>query len=280
MFDFDIMKPLKKFLEDLAQDIYKSAFKFIGDGLFNHEALFGIAKNFYALMIGISSIILVCIALYRVVSAIMSEADQGSEVTVTTIILDSFKSSFFIMLLPILMYFVLNNIVQPIGSWMISEIGSSTGKQVKKVLKSGNIGEALGNGLVMTITFLFVAVAILTFIIKLCIYHADLMMLEVFSIVSAIHLATGDSGHLEVWIKEFMAQITTIIAQLLAMCVIVNIITGSNITYFKFALLIGMCVLLIRGPSFLRSMWYSTGAGSMQKKMATRLMLMSIRKMT
>lgn len=277
---FDLGEILFKFLKNASSDLLKSAFKIMGEGLFDHHGLFGIAKQFYGIWIGVAALTMVCIALYRVINALLSEAEQGTEVTVSTIIIDTIKSSFMILVIPFLMYFILDNIVQPVGSWILGNMGENSGKQVQSVLKSGDIGSALGNGFVFTFTFLFIAIAVIAFVIKMCIYHADLMMLEVFSVMSAIHLASGDNSHMQLWWKEFMAQITTIIAQLLAMAIIVNILTDKELKWWTFALLIGMSVMLIRGPSFLRSMWYSTGSGSMQKKMATRLALAGLRKLT
>ncbi|WP_423243086.1 hypothetical protein [Bacillus cereus] len=40
-----------------------------------------------------------------------------------------------------------------------------------------------------------------------------------------------------------------------------SILINEDITFFNFLLLIGCCVLLIKSPSVLRNMWYSTGSG-------------------
>ena len=57
---------------------------------------------------------------------------------------------------------------------------------------------------------------------------------------------------------------------------VVEIISGANeFSWYQFMLLIGLCVLLIRGPSVTRNMWYATGAGKSMMgqggKMASRV---------
>ncbi|MCJ7843087.1 hypothetical protein MUB24_19840 [Lederbergia sp. NSJ-179] len=118
-----------------------------------------------------------------------------------------------------------------------------------------------------------------TFFHKMCIYHADILFLALVSPWAAISVMAEDNNYAGVWWREFLSQIVTIVLQVAAMVGVVEILTGSNrnMSWYKFMLLIGLCVLLIRGPSVTRSMWYATGAGKSKMnqggKIAARMMM-------
>ncbi|UOR12621.1 hypothetical protein [Halobacillus amylolyticus] len=78
---------------------------------------------------------------------------------------------------------------------------------------------------------------------------------------------------MSVWWREVLSQLTSIIVQMALMVAITEILTSDSFTWWKFMLLIGMSVLLIRGPFVLRHMWYGTGSSRgliNGGKMATR----------
>jgi hypothetical protein len=54
-------------------------------------------------------------------------------------------------------------------------------------------------------------------------------------------------------------------------------VLSNTFAWYNFMILVGCCVNLIKGPNFLRSMWYSTGTGKTAVnaggKLATRIMM-------
>src|SRR5699024_3473736 len=113
----------------------------------------------------------------------------------------------------------------------------------------------------------------------LCISHEDCLLLQLLRPLAAIFIMANDNNYAGVWWREFLSQIVTIIVQVAGMVGVVEILTGSNgeMSWYKFMLLIGLCVLLIRGPSVTMNMWYATGSGKTMMnqggKMAARIMM-------
>src|SRR5665648_632765 len=68
----------------------------------------------------------------------------------------------------------------------------------------------------------------------------------------------------------------TILVQTLLLAGVTSIL-ASTFEWYNFMLLIGFCCLLIKGPSVLRSMWYTTGTSRTAVsggKLATRMLMM------
>ena len=111
----------------------------------------------------------------------------------------------------------------------------------------------------------------------MCIYHADVLLLNVLSVLAAISIVADDNNYAGIWWREVLSQVMTIIVQTACMVGVVEILGSENLSWYQFMLLIGLCVLLIRGPSVLRNMWYATGSGKSMinqgGKMAARLMM-------
>lgn len=283
---FDIGEKIDEFLQGVITDVLNGAFGFIGEVLFNPQQLSGFFQTLYNLFVAIGGMLLVCIVLYKVVVGLIeSSRGQSSQADAWELIVDSVKASVMVIGMPFILWAVLGQVVMPLGEYMFSELGNFTADQVIDVIQGGAIG-ALVDGFVFIIIAGFIAIAVFAFFIKMCIYHADIVFLILVSPFAAVSIVADDNNYAGVWWREFLSQITTITLQVASMVGVVAILTGADggdgLTWYNFMLLIGLCVILMRGPSVTRSMWYATGAGKGMNqggKMSARMAMIGIKRM-
>lgn len=262
---FNFSERIRDFFIDLITDVLDSAFKLIAEVLFNPEQLTGFFLDLYTIFIGIGSMLMVCIVLFKVIQGLLAAAASGEsqQAHLGHTVIDTIKACAMIPIMPFVLWVIIGQIVYPLGEFMFRRIGTFSADGVEKLIKRGDIGSVIGDGFMFIIVFGFVCVAVFAFFIKMCIYHADILFLNVLSVFAAISIVADDNNYAGVWWREVLSQITTIIVQVAIMVGVVEILTGSDggLTWYSFMLLIGLCVLLIRGPSVTRNMWYATGAG-------------------
>ncbi len=274
---FNFSDKIKEFFEVLITDVMESTFKLIANLLFNPEGMTGFFQDVYTIFIGIGGMLLVCMILFKIIMGLLSSIHgESTQAQLAQMLTDVVKASAMIPILPFLLWVVLGKIIYPLAEFMFGKIGEYTAANVSDLLTSGSIGGLIGNNFMFIIIFGFIAVALFSFLIKMCIYHADILFLQLLSPLAAISIMADDNNYAGIWWREFLSQITTIILQIVAMVGVVEIISGANeFSWYQFMLLIGLCVLLIRGPSVTRNMWYATGAGKSMMgqggKMASRV---------
>ncbi|MCY8497762.1 conjugal transfer protein TrbL family protein [Bacillus atrophaeus] len=275
---FNFGDKIKDFFIDVINDVLERTFKFIAKVLFNSEGLTGFFKDLYGIFLACGAMLIVCILLFKVIQGLLAAAANGEapQALIGDLIISTFKASAMIVIMPFILWLIVGKIVYPLGEFMFGRIGNYTADGVAKILKSGDIGEVIGGEFMFIILFAFVCIAVVAFFIKMCIYHADLLLLQLLSVLAAISIVADDNNYAGIWWREVISQVLTIIVQTACMVGLTEIL-GNELTWYKFMLLIGLCVILVRGPSVLRNMWYATGSGrSMMNqggKMAARMMM-------
>ncbi|MBT2720719.1 conjugal transfer protein TrbL family protein [Bacillus sp. ISL-46] len=116
-------------------------------------------------------------------------------------------------------------------------------------------------GAALLILLAVFAVAFIAFLFSVAVFHADIMFLYLLSPLACVSVIADDNEYLGVWWRELLSQIVTIIAKIFLFVVALSILINENITFLNFVLLMGCCILLIKSPSVLRNMWYSSGSG-------------------
>lgn len=267
-------------LNEWLNDLLTAVFKFLAEVLFNHEALSGLFLDVYRIFAVFGGVLLVAIVLFRILNAMLNEA-TNNESNIAEIIVSALKASVMVFLLPIILYFVVKEILYPLMEYMFVEIAGSSSDIITNSIESSMVVDVFGSGtMAITLLLLFLVVVFIVFTFKICVYHVDLIILEVFSVFAAITIATENYDFSEVWWREFLSQIVSIVTQVLLMAAIVQLLANFN-SWYDFMLIIGCGVLIIRGPSVLRSMWYSSGGakgGISLGKSATRISMMRLLK--
>ena len=183
-----------------------------------------------------------------------------------------------ILIAPTLLYVIVGKIVYPLGDYMLASMSTNAGESVTSYLQSMETTDVIGTGFTFILLFTLIVVAVICFFFKMCIYHADLVLLELMSVWAAISMCADDNNYMPIWWREVLSQITTIVVQTAILVGMTNILT-STFTWYNLMLLIGFCSLLIKGPRFLRTMWYSTGNGKAAMntggKVAARIAMMA-----
>lgn len=258
-------------LNEWLNDLLTAVFKFLAEVLFNHEALSGLFLDVYRIFAVFGGVLLV---------AMLNEA-TNNESNIAEIIVSALKASVMVFLLPVILYFVVKEILYPLMEYMFVEIAGSSSDIITNSIESSMVVDVFGSGtMAITLLLLFLVVVFIVFTFKICVYHVDLIILEIFSVFAAITIATENYDFSEVWWREFLSQIVSIVTQVLLMAAIVQLLANFN-SWYDFMLIIGCGVLIIRGPSVLRSMWYSSGAakgGISLGKSATRISMMRLLK--
>ncbi|KKE78672.1 hypothetical protein DTX80_17820 [Bacilli bacterium] len=275
---FDIGEKIQEFFIDFINDVMERTFDLISKLLFSSEGMTGFFSELYGIFVGVGAMLMVCIVLFKIIQGLLESAASGEsqEVHMGHTIVDTLKACAMIPILPFLLWFIVGNIVYPLGEYMFGKIGDYTADGVANILQSGSVGEVIGSQFMFIILFAFVCIAVVAFFVKMCIYHADILLLSLLSVLAAISIVADDNNYAGVWWREVLSQITTIIVQTACMVGLTELLS-TDLTWYRFMLLIGLCVLLIRGPSVLRNMWYATGAGKSMMaqggKMAARMMM-------
>ena len=277
---FDIKEKVMNMIDEWLNDLLTAVFKFLAEVLFNHEALSGLFLDVYRIFAVFGGVLLVAIVLFRILNAMLNEA-TNNESNIAEIIVSALKASVMVFLLPIILYFVVKEILYPLMEYMFVEIAGSSSDIITNSIESSMVVDVFGSGtMAITLLLLFLVVVFIVFTFKICVYHVDLIILEVFSVFAAITIATENYDFSEVWWREFLSQIVSIVTQVLLMAAIVQLLANFN-SWYDFMLIIGCGVLIIRGPSVLRSMWYSSGGakgGISLGKSATRISMMRLLK--
>lgn len=267
-------------LNEWLNDLLTAVFKFLAEVLFNHEALSGLFLDVYRIFAVFGGVLLVAIVLFRILNAMLNEA-TNNESNIAEIIVSALKASVMVFLLPVILYFVVKEILYPLMEYMFVEIAGSSSDIITNSIESSMVVDVFGTGtMAITLLLLFLVVVFIVFTFKICVYHVDLIILEIFSVFAAITIATENYDFSEVWWREFLSQIVSIVTQVLLMAAIVQLLANFN-SWYDFMLIIGCGVLIIRGPSVLRSMWYSSGSakgGISLGKSATRISMMRLLK--
>lgn len=277
---FDIKDKVMNMIEEWLNDLLTAVFKFLAEVLFNHEALSGLFLDVYRIFAVFGGVLLVAIVLFRILNAMLNEA-TNNESNIAEIIVSALKASIMVFLLPVILYFVVKEILYPLMEYMFVEIAGSSSDIITNSIESSMVVDVFGSGtMAITLLLLFLVVVFIVFTFKICVYHVDLIILEIFSVFAAITIATENYDFSEVWWREFLSQIVSIVTQVLLMAAIVQLLANFN-SWYDFMLIIGCGVLIIRGPSVLRSMWYSSGGakgGISLGKSATRISMMRLLK--
>lgn len=274
---FNIGEKLKEMFNEWLKDLLESIFGFLAKALFSHEDLGGFFSTFVGVFTVFGSSLMLAIVLFRIINAILTEANFG-DANVADIIISTVKASAMIAVFPAILYLVHKQIVQPLGEYFFATVADGTADIVTNIVENETTisGVFTPGSFSMLLLFAFLVIVFVVYTFKICVYHADLIILEIMSVGAAISIATEKYDFSEVWWREFLSQIVSIIVQTLMIAGIVQILSDFD-SWYDFMLLVGLGVLIIRGPSALRSMWYSSGAGrgSLNAgKTVTRLMMM------
>ncbi|KRF64378.1 hypothetical protein ASG99_21350 [Bacillus sp. Soil768D1] len=257
---FDFKEKIIEAIQGMLEDFIEWALLMCNDLLLKENAeiqFFSSVNNF---LLALTSTIAVTIILYKIIE-VMSRNAAGDAVAYGPVIVNTLKSALLIPAMPFIQKVLLEEVAYNMGNWMIKS-GSRVSKgKIETMLDPNNFSTLHFQGAALLILLAVLALAFIAFLFSVAIFHADVMFLYLLSPLACVSVIADDNEYLGVWWRELLSQIVTILSKIFLFVIALSILINENLTFLNFLLLMGCCILLIKSPSVLRNMWYSSGSG-------------------
>lgn len=247
---FDLAGSIEKTFQKWLTDVIESFFKFIADGLFSGTELSGIFKQMNTIFIAIGSSVIICIVLYRIIVGMLSEGEgKTQDQLLSELAIGGVKVGMMIYLLPILLSFCLNKIIYPFCKYLFVDIADSSAKTFTNFAKFGlkSMGFASLSGIMLVLMLLFMTVVVISFVYRFCVFHAEWIYIQVFSVWVAISYLTVDNNMINDYLKRVGYEFTNLIIAVSAMAGIIELLAKKNIGAGDVMLIIGLGFVEIKG---------------------------------
>ncbi|MBD8589364.1 hypothetical protein IFT92_16320 [Peribacillus simplex] len=257
---FDFKEKIVEAIQGMLEDFIEWALLMCNDLLLKENAeiqFFSSVNNF---LLALTSTIAVTIILYKIIE-VMSRNAAGDAVAYGPVIVNTLKSALLIPAMPFIQKVLLEEVAYNMGNWMIKS-GSRVSKgKIETMLDPNNFSTLHFQGAALLILLAVLALAFIAFLFSVAIFHADVMFLYLLSPLACVSVIADDNEYLGVWWRELLSLIVTILSKIFLFVIALSILINENLTFLNFLLLMGCCILLIKSPSVLRNMWYSSGSG-------------------
>ena len=254
-------KVLTMFTEWL-QDLVDIFVNFLQHILFNYDGLGGYALKAYNLFVFFGGIMLVAVCLGKVITQLLSEAEGSQEANIWWTLVQSVKAGGLLVLMPLVISLSMNYVVKPFGTYFIENMGVISKNQIENMIDSDSFVEIFDSTMGVFLVWLFVLIVICFFVIKIVITTAQLTMDEIISPLCAISIVTDNYNFMDNWWRDILSHVVTLITLCLSMLLFTEALAMSGDTLWtKLPAMIGAGALVISGPSIVKSIWYSSGAG-------------------
>ncbi|WP_121614505.1 conjugal transfer protein TrbL family protein [Mesobacillus foraminis] len=257
---FDFKEKLVEAIQGMLEDFIQWALLMCNDLLLKQNAeiqFFSTVNNF---LLALTSTIAVTIILYKIVE-VMSRNAAGDAVAYGPVIVNTMKSALLIPAMPFVQKILLEQVAYNMGNWMIGAGSKVSKEKIESMLDPNNFDMLHFQGAALLILLAVFAVAFIAFLFSVAVFHADVMFLYLLSPLACVSVIADDNEYLGVWWRELLSQIVTILSKIFLFVAALSILINENITFLSFLLLMGCCILLIKSPSVVRNMWYSSGSG-------------------
>ena len=230
--------------------------------LFNYDGLGGYALKAYNLFVFFGGIMLVAVCLGKVITQLLSEAEGSQEANIWWTLVQSVKAGALLLLMPLVISLSMNYVVKPFGNYFIENIGVISSEQIADMTKAENFVEVFDSTMSIVLVWLFVLIVLSFFVIKMVITQTQLIMDEIISPLCAISVVTDNYNFMDNWWRDILSHVVTLITLCLSMLLFTEALAMSGDTLWtKLPAMIGAGALVISGPSIVKSIWYSSGAG-------------------
>lgn len=256
-----VLHPIDTLLGNWGSDLLEASIKIANKTTFDIPNL-EVINTVTNVFVFVTTTFAICIVLYKVLEAQIQASNGSGEALTANIVQKLFYSSIALAVLPWAMNFFIKNIVAPIGQYVIED--------VVKTIDAETIGERLRNFLVSNffnggvsavVLFIFViffAFSIAKYFISICVFYADFLVLTMLTPLVALSLLTEEQNYFQIWIKELLSEALTMLIKLVLYLIMITLLLTEEYTLATFMVMIGCGLLIIKTPSALQNMWYST----------------------
>ena len=265
---FDLAGSIEKTFQKWLTDVMESFFKFIADGLFSGTELSGIFKQMNTIFIAIGSSVIICIVLYRIIVGMLSEGEgKTQDQLFSELAIGGVKVGMMIYLLPILLSFCLNKIIYPFCKYFFVDIADSSAKTFTNFAQFGlkSMGLASLSGIMLVLMLLFMTVVVISFVYRFCVFHAEWIYIQVFSVWVAISYLTVDNNMINDYLKRVGYEFTNLIIAVSAMAGIIELLAKKNIGAGDVMLIIGLGFVEIKGAGIANVIFGGRPSGGLMR---------------
>ena len=244
------------------KELVTTFINFLQHVLFNYDGLGGFGLKAYNLFVFFGGILLVAVCLGKVITQLLSEAEGSQEANIWWTLVQSVKAGGLLVLMPLVISLSMNYVVKPFGNYFIENMGVVSSNQIDEMIKSDNFVEIFDSTMGILLVWLFVFIVLSFFVIKIVVVKAQLIMSEIISPLCAISVVTDNFNFMDNWWRDILSHVVTLITLCLSMLLFTEALAMSGDTLWtKLPAMIGSGALVISGPSIVKSIWYSSGAG-------------------
>ncbi|MEG7964630.1 MULTISPECIES: hypothetical protein [Lactobacillales] len=265
---FDLKGSIEDIFKGWLTDVIESFFKFIADGLFSGTELSGIFKQMNTIFIAIGSSVIICIVLYRIIVGMLSEGEgKTQDQLLSELAIGGVKVGMMIYLLPILLSFCLNKIIYPFCKYLFVDIADSSAKTFTNFAQFGlkSMGFASLSGIMLVLMLLFMTVVVISFVYRFCVFHAEWIYIQVFSVWVAISYLTVDNNMINDYLKRVGYEFTNLIIAVSAMAGIIELLAKKNIGAGDVMLIIGLGFVEIKGAGIANVIFGGRPSGGLMR---------------
>ena len=257
---FDFKEKIVEAIQGMLEDFIEWALLMCNDLLLKQNAEIQFFTSVNNFLLALTSTIAVTIVLYKIIE-VMSRNAAGDAVTYGPVIVNTLKSALLLPAMPFIQKVLLEKVAYNMGNWMIKSGSKVSKEKIETMLAPRNFEALHFQGAALLILLAVFALAFIAFLFSVAVFHADVMFLYLLSPLACVSVIADDNEYLGVWWRELLSQIVTILAKIFLFVIALSILINENLTFLNFLLLMGCCILLIKSPSVLRNMWYSSGSG-------------------
>lgn len=256
-----VLHPIDTLLGNWGSDLLEASMKIANKTTFDIPNI-GIINTVTNVFVFATTTFAICIVLYKVIEAQIQASNGSGDALTANIVQKLFYSSIALATLPWAMNFFIKNIVSPLGEYVINQVAKDLNVQtIGERLRSFLVSSFFTGGVSAVVLFVFViffAFSIAKYFISICVFYADFLVLTMLTPLVALSLLTDEQNYFQIWVKELLSEALTMLIKMILYLAMISLMVAEKYTLANFMAMIGCGLLIIKTPSALQNMWYST----------------------
>ncbi|MDN6139376.1 MAG: protein TrsL [Tetragenococcus koreensis] len=275
---FDVGKKINEWASNIISGILKWVIDLSKETVKLLEINMDAIDKYYAIFLGFATSLVIAVVLARIIGTLLKQADDTTDSTWANIITDSVKSAVSIPIMIFIQGFLLRMITIPLITFAFDD---AKGLSMKSVKHASNVATGNGSGYGYGVPLLIMAFFLIVlgvFFFKIGRFFADMAFFTISIPLVGVSIATESFDYASTWWKKLVYINLTIIAQTIALAIMVASFTLLDKGWGYLAITFGFGALIINPPAVLQDMWQSTGMGKAAAMSSTRIMGNMMRK--
>ncbi|MFW3589110.1 conjugal transfer protein TrbL family protein [Vagococcus fluvialis] len=256
-----VLHPIDSLLGSWGSDLLEGSMTMANKTTFNIPNI-EVVNTVTNVFIFVTTTFAICIVLYKVIEAQIQASNGSGDNLVSGVIEKLIYSSIALAILPWALNFFIKKIIAPLGEYLITEMikdmnAQALGEHIRNFLLT-NFFSAGVPSIILFIILAFFAYSIGMYFISICVFYADFLVLTMLTPLVAMSLLTDEQNYFQIWIKELLSETLTMLVKMILYAILVILLTAERYSMANFMVMVGCGLLIIKTPSALQNMWYST----------------------